>query len=453
MSANKTAKDYTGAEFVITREFDAPREMVFKAWTDPKQLQQWWGPTGFTNPVCEWDVRPGGKIYDVMRAPNGAEYPMGGEFREIVPPEKLVFMCGPLDDTKNFIFEFLHTAVFTEQKGKTRLTLHSKVLKVTPAASQYIGGFETGMTLSLERLEDLLLPPGAPLVIERVFDAPIGLVWQALTEKERISQWSFDMKEFKPEPGFEFDFSAEKNGVKYIHLCKITEAVRNKKLAYTWRYKGQPGNSLVTFELFDEGAKTRLKLTHIGIETFPQNGDYDRKNFRMGWTHLLGFELKNFVENDTSDRDFVVARVVDAPREMVWNAMTDPKHVVNWWGPRGFTTTIESMDFRVGGEWKQVMHGPDGANYQNSHVFQEIVKPERIVMSHGGKKEGGSSVRFVATWTFEVVGENKTKVTIHMVFPSAAERDRVVREFGAIEGGKQTLERLGEFVATKQSAA
>ena len=152
----KAGKDYTGTEFVITREFNAPRELVFQAWTDPKHLAQWWGPAGFTNPVCEWDARPGGKIYDVMRAPNGWEYPMGGTFREIVPPERLSFVCGPLNDKGEMIFEFLHEATFTENNGKTKLVLKSRVLRTTPEASQYIGGFETGMTLSLERLAELV---------------------------------------------------------------------------------------------------------------------------------------------------------------------------------------------------------------------------------------------------------------------------------------------------------
>src|SRR5580692_6124612 len=122
MSTN-TPKDFTGAEFIITRVFDAPRELVFKAWTDPKHLAQWWGPRGFTNPVCEWDARVGGKIYDVMRAPNGMDYPMGGEFREVVAPEKVAFVCGPLNEKKEMIFEFLNTAVSTEKKGKTKMTL------------------------------------------------------------------------------------------------------------------------------------------------------------------------------------------------------------------------------------------------------------------------------------------------------------------------------------------
>jgi len=108
----KAPEDYAGREFVITREFDAPRELVFQAWTDPKHLAQWWGPKGFTNPVCEWDARPGGKIYDVMRAPNGAEHPMSGEFREIDPPERLVFSCGALDENGELLFEFLHDVTF-----------------------------------------------------------------------------------------------------------------------------------------------------------------------------------------------------------------------------------------------------------------------------------------------------------------------------------------------------
>jgi uncharacterized protein YndB with AHSA1/START domain len=142
-----------------------------------------------------------------------------------------------------------------------------------------------------------------------------------------------------------------------------------------------------------------------------------------------------------ADREIVITRVFDAPRELVWAGWTDPERVVQWWGPTGFTTTIEKMDVRPGGVWKHVMHGPDGTDYPNSSVFKEVVKPERIVYSHGGGKKGGPSVHFVATWTFEAIGD-KTRVTMRSVFPSAADRDIVVKVYGAIEGGKQTLERL-----------
>ena len=149
--------------------------------------------------------------------------------------------------------------------------------------------------------------------------------------------------------------------------------------------------------------------------------------------------------NNLAARAIVITRVFDAPRELVWEAWTDPRHVVHWWGPNGFTTTIEKMDVRPGGVWKQVMHGPDGTDYPNKSVFTKVVKPERIVYSHGGGKKGGPAAQFEATWTFEALCD-KTKVTIHMLFPTASDRDKVVKEYGAIEGGKQTLERLGEYL-------
>ncbi len=155
---------------------------------------------------------------------------------------------------------------------------------------------------------------------------------------------------------------------------------------------------------------------------------------------------------ETADREIVITRVVDAPRALVWNVMTDPNHVVHWWGPRGFTTTIEKMDVRPGGVWKHVMHGPDGTDYPNSSVFKEVVKPERIVFAHGGGKKGGPGVNFTATWTFEALGD-KTRVTIHMLFPTALDRDTVVKEYGAIEGGKQTLGRLAEYLTQQSQVA
>ncbi len=443
MATQTEGENLVGKEFVITRDYDAPRELVWLACTDARHLAQWWGPRGFSAPVCEWDARPGNRIYVVMRAPNGTDYPMGGEFHEVVAPEKLVTTTGALDARGNLMFEFRHTLTLLEQEGRTKLTMRSRLMKViAPDAPKYIGGFEAGMTQSLERLADVV--EKIPFTIERVVDAPVALVWRAITTPEDLSRWYFDLINFKPEVGCEFHFVVEHEGNTFDHRCKVTTVVPQKIIAYTWRYHGHEGNSLVTFELFAEGAKTRLKLTHEGLATFPKAPHFARKNFVRGWTRLIGSELPDFVEN--SDREIFIARDFAAPRELVWEAMTNPKHVVNWWGPRGFSMTIEVMDFRVGGEWKHVMRGPDGVNYPNHSVFQEIVKPERIVFSHGGRREGGPGVSFVSTWSFENLAADKTRVSIRMVFPSAEERDRVVKEFGAIEGGKQTLERLGEYL-------
>src|SRR6476620_6196069 len=109
-----------------------------------------------------------------------------------------------------------------------------------------------------------------PFVIERSYDAPVEKVWKAITDKEQMKKWYFDIPEFKPEVGFNFTFKGENEGRVFVHLCTITEVIPLKKLKHSWRYEGEEGISYVTFELFAEGEKTRVKLTHEGLETFPQ---------------------------------------------------------------------------------------------------------------------------------------------------------------------------------------
>ena len=157
---------------------------------------------------------------------------------------------------------------------------------------------------------------------------------------------------------------------------------------------------------------------------------------------------------ETSDREILISRVFTAPCELVWLAMTDPRHVGQWWGPRGFTTTIEEMNLVVGGVWQHVMHGPDGTDYPNYSVFKEIVPPRRLVFDQGGSIPDGSRVDFRATWSFDPVGAgDQTKVTIRMVFPTKAQRDNVVEFYGAIEGAGQTLDRLGEHLPELAAAS
>jgi len=305
MSAKTTTVLPKLKDLVLTRVFDAPRELVWRAWTDPKMLAIWWGPKGFTNPRCEVDVRRDGHIHIDMRGPDGTVYPMAGDYKEVVEPERLVFTSGALDKNGKLLFEFLNTITFEEKTGRTTLTLHSHLLNTTPGTERYLRGHKAGWTLSLERLDQLVA--------------------------------------------------------------------------------------------------------------------------------------------NTTDREIIVSREVDAPRELVWEAWTNPKHLAQWWGPVGFSTTITEMDVRVGGVFKQVMHGPDGTDYPNKSIFKEVVKPERIVYSHAGGRKGAKGVHFISTWTFETVGK-KTKVTIRMVFSTVADREHVVNEYGAIEGGKQTLARLAEFL-------
>jgi uncharacterized protein YndB with AHSA1/START domain/DNA-binding transcriptional ArsR family regulator len=144
-------------EVTITRLFEAPRELVFKAWTHPKLLAQWWGPAGFTNPVCELDVRPGGRLLIYMRGPDGVLYPNKGTFHEVVPPERLVFTTNAFEDEKGHPrLEVHNTVTFTALGEKTQILLHAVVVKSAPEVDDALARMEESWNQSLERLaEDL----------------------------------------------------------------------------------------------------------------------------------------------------------------------------------------------------------------------------------------------------------------------------------------------------------
>lgn len=141
-----------------------------------------------------------------------------------------------------------------------------------------------------------------------------------------------------------------------------------------------------------------------------------------------------------SDREITATRVFDAQRQLVWSAWTDAKHIGQWWGPRGFTTTTSEMDVRPGGKWLFVMHGPDGTNYPNEITYVEVDPPERLVYDHGPQP------RFRTTVTFAERG-SQTEVSVQMLFETAEIRNRVAAQLGAIEGLDQTLDRLAEHLA------
>ncbi len=135
-----------------------------------------------------------------------------------------------------------------------------------------------------------------PFVIERTYNAPVKKVWKAITDRDQMKEWYFDLEAFKAEVGFEFQFTGGSEDKTFLHLCKVTEVLPEKKLTYSWRYDGYDGISFVTFELFPDGEGTRLKLTHEGLETFPAIKDFAKENFAAGWTQIIGTSLKNYVE-------------------------------------------------------------------------------------------------------------------------------------------------------------
>jgi len=134
--------------------------------------------------------------------------------------------------------------------------------------------------------------------IQQTYQTPISLVWKAITDRDQMKLWYFDLPEFIPEVGCEFKFmGGPAEDRQYQHICKVTEVIPDQKIAYTWQYDGYPGNSLVTFELFEEGDQTRLRLTHEGLETFPaEQPDLAKENFVIGWNWIIGTSLKDYLE-------------------------------------------------------------------------------------------------------------------------------------------------------------
>lgn len=140
------------------------------------------------------------------------------------------------------------------------------------------------------------------ILVERTFNVPVAKVWSALTDTKEMKQWYFDIEKFEPKAGFKFDFmGGPDGGPQYLHLCEITEAKENEKLAHTWRYDNYPGNSLVCWQLMDKGDKTILRLVHSDIHTLEEGGpDFSKENFTEGWNHILHTSLKGYLEADES---------------------------------------------------------------------------------------------------------------------------------------------------------
>ena len=149
-------------------------------------------------------------------------------------------------------------------------------------------------------------------------------------------------------------------------------------------------------------------------------------------------------QSATADREIVISRVISAPRELVFEAFTEVRHLSRWWGPEGFTTTTRAFEFREGGEWEFVMHGPDGTDYPEWIRWVRIAPPERIELLHGEIRDDPDA--FESTLAFEPHG-SATRIVMHTVFPTKQLRDQAVEQYHAIEGGEQTLSNLAAYVA------
>jgi uncharacterized protein YndB with AHSA1/START domain len=316
MAAAQTEPGRRGAEsappvreLVLTRTFDAPRSLVFKAWTDPKHLARWWGPHGFTNPVCEVDPRPDGRILIHMAWPDGRTVnPMTGVFHEVVEPERIVFTSRAFEDEQgNALLEVHNTVTFAERDGKTTLTLRAVVVKAAPEMAQALAGMELGWTQTLERLEVEL---AREFLIVRGFDAPRALVFRAWTEADRLARW-FGPKGFTMlsctldlRPGGAFHYGMRSpDGKTMWGKWVFREVVAPERLVFVFSFSDENGGvirhpfapdwplemlSTLTFTEFE--GRTMLVMRGVPLnatESERQAYEAGHDSMRQGWAGTL----------------------------------------------------------------------------------------------------------------------------------------------------------------------
>ncbi|MCD8043532.1 MAG: SRPBCC domain-containing protein [Tannerellaceae bacterium] len=178
-----------------------------------------------------------------------------------------------------------------------------------------------------------------PIIIEEKINAPAERVWRAISEREEMRHWYFDITRFWPELGCDFQFNEIKNGKKYVHLCRVTDIIEKKKLGYTWKYEGIPGCSEVTFELIPADKDTLVKLTHKGVDSFAQAGrGFGRSDFEREWNRIIKRSLKNFAEREIINKSITV----NADTSFVWQALTEPQFTSKWMSALKKGVTLDS---------------------------------------------------------------------------------------------------------------
>lgn len=226
------------------------------------------------------------------------------------------------------------------------------------------------------------------LVIERTYEAPIERVWEALTNKDQMKHWYFEVTDFKAEVGFEFQLSVASEGKTYLHRCKVVEANPITKVAYTWSYDGYVGQSLVTFELsYEDKNRTRLKLTHSDLDTFSkENPEFSQERFNEGWKSILGQSLVNFVEKDS----FTKSIRINASLKDIWNIVLKPD---NQWGLAFGGGATADTDWKEGSPiiWRDIqnnigasgiveVHQPE--EYLQLHYYDEVKPKPGATLGH-----------------------------------------------------------------------
>jgi uncharacterized protein YndB with AHSA1/START domain len=286
------------------RILDHPVPSVWKALTEPDQLAQWLAPATIKGDTISLQLTGG---------------TMGGRILHRKVNELLEYewhngtvVCWELfsEGPGRCRLVFTHSAVTESQLigAATGWHYHMDALELIldgqappkDAPKQWESISRDASARYMRALQTFDGSPSVPFVIERVFDAPVSRVWKALTVRDDIGEWFMDIDGFEPKEGYEFTLVAEHKDKRYIHFCRVTEVIDQRKLSWSFRFQNTNGITYVTWELFPEGRKTRLRLTHEGLEKIAHAGpEYGRQNFVEGWTSFLDERLAQFLQRST----------------------------------------------------------------------------------------------------------------------------------------------------------
>jgi uncharacterized protein YndB with AHSA1/START domain len=441
-------------ELVVSRVIDAPRELVFAAWTSPDHLPRWYGPRGFSTTIHAMDVRVGGTTKLTMHGPDGTRYPNTLVYREVVAPERLVYAnTGGREGAEPS--ELLHVVTFEPHGAGTKLTLRLEMASAAAKAEVIAryradeGGRETLDRLGAHVAEMTFdVDPDRPrITMTRVFDAPAMLVFATLVTREHLARWWGPRShalvgcELDVRPGGAYRFVLrDPGGREHPFAGEFREVVPPRKLVMTMCYdvpEYAKHVSTVTAALADFGTRTLLEL----VEEFPTMAARDGKvasGMKGGAvdSHVrLGELLDDLVVRGT---ELELERTFAAPRALVWDAFTKPEHVKRWLAPPPLTLPVFTCDLRPGGAIAMVMRAPDGTEFPSTGTVREVVPHERFAWH--GKIHGDIEVETVVTFADDGA---RTRITVRQTYSRVG-----LPTMGAKMGWQGSLDALDRVIGS-----
>ena len=447
-STNNTAD----REIVISRIINAPRELVFEVWTDPKHIENWWGPNGFTSKVHEMNVVPGG-TWKLTMDGMGMSFPNEIKFLEVVKPERLVYTHGSGEENNPRAFHV--TITFDKQGGKTLLTMRS-LFGSAEVRTTVVNEFKVidGGNQTVDRFEAQLaeIIAARSLSISRILNAPRELVFEVWTNPEHIKNWwgpngftnTISNMDLTPSGEWEFVMHGP-DGTDYKNKNRYIEVVHPERIVMD--HVTAPRHQVTaTFE--DMGDQTKLNM----VMTF--ESEEEKANtiavFKADEGMIQNVDkLETYLATPampiTPAKEVIITRIFNAPPELMYQLWTDAKHLEKWWGPKGFTAPLVDLETYPGGNMRIDMQGPDGTIYPGAGKYIELKETELIVfMIYVKDNDGKLLFETMNRITFAKEGDSKTLITVTATARKI--RPEGLPYIGGMnEGWKQTLDKLDNY--------